>query len=79
MTTPDVNKEFVRRYWKKPFDEERLDISNVLVGEGVVNHDPLSGETLTPEEPRQNAHTEQSVTGAPGPPRARVGNTIGER
>lgn len=50
--TPDENKESVRRYYEEAFNEERLDLLEELIAEDVVNHDPLSDETLTPEEAR---------------------------
>lgn len=51
-TTPEQNKEIVRRYYEEAFNAERLDLLDELVAEDVVNHDPLSDETLTPEEAR---------------------------
>lgn len=52
MTTPDENKEIVRRYYEEAFNEGRTELLEELIGEDVVNHDPISDETLTPEEAR---------------------------
>lgn len=52
MTTPDENKGIVRRYYEDAFNEERIDLLSELIAKDVVNHDPLSDETLTPEEAR---------------------------
>lgn len=49
-TTPNDNKEIVRRYYEEAFNESRTDLLDELIAEDVVNHDPLSDETLTPEE-----------------------------
>lgn len=52
MTTPEENKEIVRRYYEEAFNEGRIELLDELVAEDVVNYDPLSDETLTPEEAR---------------------------
>lgn len=52
MTTPEENTEIVRRYSEEAFNEERTDLLDELIAEDVVNHDPLSDETLTAEEAR---------------------------
>lgn len=52
MTTPDENKEIVRRYYEDAFNEERTDLLDELIAEDVVNHDPLSDDTLTADEAR---------------------------
>lgn len=52
MMTTAENKEIVRRYYEEAFNEERFDLLEQLVAEDVVNHDPLSDETLTAEEAR---------------------------
>lgn len=44
------NKETVRRYYEDAFNEGWTDLLDELIAEDVVNHDPLSDETLTPEE-----------------------------
>lgn len=46
------NKEVVRRYYEEAFNEGRTDLLEELIAEDVVNHDPVSDETLTPEEAR---------------------------
>lgn len=46
------NKEVVRRYYEKAFNEGRIEILDEVIAEDVVNHDPVSDETLTPEEAR---------------------------
>lgn len=51
MTTED-NKEVVRRYYEDAFNEGRTDLLEELIAEDVVNHDPVSDETLTPEKAR---------------------------
>lgn len=51
-TTSEHNKDVVRRYYEEAFNEERLDLLDELVAANVINHDPLSDETLTPEEAR---------------------------
>jgi steroid delta-isomerase-like uncharacterized protein len=50
MTTPAENKAVVRRYYEEAFNEGRTELLDELVAETVVNHDPVSDETLTPEE-----------------------------
>lgn len=50
MPTPEENKEVVRRYYKEAFEEGNLDLLEELVASDVVNHNPLSDETLTEEE-----------------------------
>ena len=47
MTTPTENKAVVRRYYEEAFNEGRTDLLEELIAEDVVNHDPLSDETLT--------------------------------
>lgn len=51
-TTLNRNKETVRRYYEEALNEERYDLLDELIAKEVVNHDPLSDETLTPEEAR---------------------------
>lgn len=46
------NKEVVRRYYEEAFNEGRTDLLEELIAKDVVNHDPVSNETLTPEEAR---------------------------
>lgn len=46
------DKEVVRRYYEEAFNEGRTDLLEELIAEDVVNHDPVSDETLTPEEAR---------------------------
>lgn len=50
MATPDENKEIVRQYYEEAFNEGRTGLLEELIAEDVVNHDPVSDETLTPEE-----------------------------
>ncbi|MFC7213169.1 ester cyclase [Saliphagus sp. GCM10025334] len=52
MSTTTENKEIVRRYYEEAFNEGRTDLLEELIAENVVNHDPVSDETLTPEESR---------------------------
>lgn len=53
MSWPSAeNKEVVRRYYEGAFNEGRTDLLDELIAEHVVNHDPVSDETLTPEEAR---------------------------
>ena len=52
MTTTGENKEIVRRYYEEVLNEGQTDLLDELIAEDVVNHDPLSDETLTPEEAR---------------------------
>ncbi|WP_224334486.1 ester cyclase [Haloprofundus halobius] len=52
MTTPEENKEIVRRYYEEAFNEERIGLLDELIAEDVVNHNPLSDETLSAEEAR---------------------------
>lgn len=52
MTTAAENKEIVRRYYEQALNEERTDLLEELIAPDVVSHDPLSDETLTPEEAR---------------------------
>lgn len=52
MSTLAENKEIVRTYYEKAFNEGRTDLLEELIAEDVVNHDPVSDETLTPEEAR---------------------------
>ena len=51
-TVLNENKEIVRRYYEEALNEERYDLLKELIATDVVNHDPLSDETLTPEEAR---------------------------
>lgn len=51
-TTLNDNKTIVRRYYEEALNEERYDLLEELISKDVVNHDPLSDETLTPEEAR---------------------------
>lgn len=50
MTSTAENKEIVRRYYEEALNEGRVDLLDELISEDVVNHDPLSDETLTPDE-----------------------------
>lgn len=50
MTTLEENKEIVRTYYEEAFNEGRTELLEELIAEDVVNHDPVSDETLTPEE-----------------------------
>jgi steroid delta-isomerase-like uncharacterized protein len=52
MTTPAENKEIVRRYYEEALNEQRYELLDELIAKDVINHDPLSDETLTPEESR---------------------------
>ncbi|USZ71769.1 ester cyclase [Natronosalvus halobius] len=52
MSTAAENKEIVRRYYEEAFNEGRTDLLEELISERVVNHDPVSEETLTPDEAR---------------------------
>ncbi|WP_255168024.1 ester cyclase [Natrononativus amylolyticus] len=52
MSTESTNKEIVRRYYEEAFNEGRTDLLEELIAADVVNHDPLSDETITPEEAR---------------------------
>ena len=52
MTTPDENKETVRRYYKEVVEAGQTELLAELIAEDLVNHDPLSDESLTPEEAR---------------------------
>ena len=52
MTTLHENKEIVRRYYEEAFNEDRIDLLDELIAADVVNHDPVSDATLTPEEAR---------------------------
>lgn len=51
-STLEENKEVVRRYYEEAFNDRRIDLLDELIAEDVVNHDPLSDETLTAEEAR---------------------------
>lgn len=51
-TTPAENKAVVRRYYEEAFNEGRTELLDELVADRVVNHDPVSDETHTPEEAR---------------------------
>ncbi|QCJ46233.1 ester cyclase [Haloprofundus sp. MHR1] len=52
MSTSEENKALVRRYYEEAFNQERTGLLDELIAENVVNHDPLSDETLTAEEAR---------------------------
>lgn len=52
MNTTDQNKETVRRYYEEALEDGQVELLEELIAEDVVNHDPLSDETLTPEEAR---------------------------
>ena len=52
MTTLRDNKEIVRRYYEEAFNEGRIDLLDELIAADVVNYDPVSDTTLTPEEAR---------------------------
>ncbi|MFP9190474.1 ester cyclase [Natronosalvus vescus] len=52
MATPAKNMEVVRRYYEEAFNRGRTELLDELIAETVVNHDPVSDETLTPEEAR---------------------------
>lgn len=52
MTTLDENKEIVRRYYKDVVEAGQTELLTELIDDDVVNHDPLSDESLTPEEAR---------------------------
>lgn len=46
------NKEVVRRYYEEAFNERNMELLSELVADDVVNHNPLSDESLTPGEAR---------------------------
>jgi steroid delta-isomerase-like uncharacterized protein len=48
----ELYRTIVGRYHEEAFNEERIDLLDELIAEDVVNHNPLSDETLTPEEVR---------------------------
>lgn len=50
MATTEENKEIVRRYYKEAVEQGQTELLEELVADDVVNHNPLSDETLTPEE-----------------------------
>ena len=52
MTTPEENKAIVQRYYEDAFNVGDMDILNEVIAADVINHDPLSDETLTSEEAR---------------------------
>ena len=52
MSTESENKEVVRRYYEEAFNEGRTDLLEELIADDVVNHDPVSDESLTPAEAR---------------------------
>lgn len=52
MNSLAENKETVRRYYEEALNEGRIDLLDDLIANDVVNHDPLSDETLTPAEAR---------------------------
>lgn len=51
-TTLEENKEIIHRYYKEVVEAGHTDLLSELIAEDVVNHDPLSDESLTPEEAR---------------------------
>lgn len=52
MTTTEENKETVRRYYEEAVEGGRVELLEELVAQDAINHDPLSDETLSPEEAR---------------------------
>lgn len=52
MTTTAEHKEIVRRYYEDAFNDGRTELLDELIAEDVLNHDPVSDETLSPEEAR---------------------------
>jgi|AntRauTorcE11898_2_1112593.scaffolds.fasta_scaffold03492_1 steroid delta-isomerase-like uncharacterized protein len=52
MSTPSQNTETVRRYYEDAVADGQIDLLDDLVAADVVNHDPLSDDTLTPAEAR---------------------------
>ncbi|WP_224448273.1 ester cyclase [Haloprofundus salilacus] len=52
MTTQDENKEIVHRYYKDVVEGGRTELLSDLIADDVLNHDPLSDESLTHEEAR---------------------------
>lgn len=45
-----ANKTIVRRYYEEAFNERNLNLLEELISPNVVNHNPVSDESLTPEE-----------------------------
>lgn len=52
MSSVAHNKEVVRRTFEEAFNQEQIELLDELIAADVVNLDPLSYETLTPEEAR---------------------------
>ena len=52
MAPLQENKEVVRRYYEEAFNEGRTELLEELIDPDVLNHDPISDETLTPDEAR---------------------------
>ncbi|WP_224336248.1 ester cyclase [Haloprofundus halobius] len=52
MAILDENKETVRRYYKEVVEAGHTELLTELIAEDVVNHNPLSDESLTAEEAR---------------------------
>lgn len=50
MTTQETNKELVRRYYEEAFNAGKTELLEELIAEDVINHDPVSDETLSPAE-----------------------------
>lgn len=46
------NKEVVRRYYEEAFNDRNMELLEELIADDVVNHNPLSDESLTPGEAR---------------------------
>lgn len=54
VTTLDENKEIVRRYYKEVVEAGHTELLTELIADDVVNHNPLSDESLTAEEARDS-------------------------
>ena len=52
MTNLEENEAVARRYLTEVISEGRMELLDELVSEDVINHDPASSETITPEEAR---------------------------
>lgn len=69
MITGKRPEEVARRYLTEVVSEGRMELLKELVDENVINHDPASDETLTPEEARGfegfRRHVEAIRTGMP--------------
>lgn len=61
MTSTTDNKEIVRRYYEEVLNGGHVHLLDELVDRDVVNHDPLSDETLTPAEARGFAGFQRHV------------------